>query len=56
MRVQVGDKRFDATATVTSGSERERLWRLMVEVLPQYSEYQTKTTRKLPVVVLTQKT
>lgn len=55
VRIQVGDKRFDATATVASGPERERLWPLMVQVLPQYSEYQTKTTRELPVVVLAPK-
>ena len=57
VRVQVGDKRFDATATtVTSGAERDRLWKMMVSVLPEYAEYQTKTTRQLPVIVLTPKT
>jgi deazaflavin-dependent oxidoreductase (nitroreductase family) len=56
VRVQVGDKRFDAIAAVTSGPERERLWQLMVKALPLYSEYQTKTTRQLPVVLLTPKT
>jgi deazaflavin-dependent oxidoreductase (nitroreductase family) len=54
-RVQVGDKRFDAAASVASGAERERLWDLMVKVLPEYSAYQKKTTRQLPVFVLTPK-
>ena len=55
VRVQVGDKRFDATATVAEGAERERLWPMMVGVLPNYADYQTKTTRQLPVVILTPK-
>jgi len=55
VRVQVGDKRFDATATVATGAERERLWTMMVGVLPSYAEYQTKTTRIIPVIVLTPK-
>jgi proline iminopeptidase len=53
VRVQVGDKRFDATATVATGAERARLWKMMVGVLPSYAEYQTKTTRQIPVVILT---
>jgi hypothetical protein len=35
------------------GAERERLWALMREVWPAYDEYQTKTDREIPVVVLT---
>ena len=54
-RIQVGDKRFDVTASVAIGAERERLWQLMVNVLPEYAEYQKKTTRQLPVFVLTPK-
>jgi proline iminopeptidase len=52
VRAQIGDKRLDATAAVTSGAERKRLWQLMVEGQPLYNEYQAKTTRQLPVVLL----
>ena len=34
---------------VDDGPERERLWALAVEAFPPYAEYQTKTTRKIPV-------
>jgi len=34
------------------GAERPRLWKLMVETFPRYAEYQEKTTRQIPVVVL----
>ena len=55
VRVQVGARRFDAAATVASGTERAQLWKLMVGVLPEYAGYQKKTTRELPVVILTPK-
>ena len=34
---------------VEDGAERERLWALAVEAFPPYAEYQTRTTRKIPV-------
>ena len=53
VQVQVGDKEFDATARTATGEERERLWPLVTKVWPAYDEYQTKTARQIPVVVLT---
>ncbi len=37
---------------VAEGEERERLWRLMNEVWPDYDAYQERTDREIPVVVL----
>jgi deazaflavin-dependent oxidoreductase (nitroreductase family) len=34
---------------VTDPTERERLWKIAVEAFPNYQEYQTKTTRLIPV-------
>jgi len=50
--VQVGAERFAARARVASGDERARLWAHMVDVYPPYVEYQSKTTREIPVIVL----
>ena len=36
---------------ITDTAERERLWKLAVEAFPPYAEYQTKTTRRIPVFV-----
>ena len=33
-------------------AERDDLWTQMVELLPQYEEYQSRTTRQIPIVVL----
>ncbi|MFC6091091.1 nitroreductase family deazaflavin-dependent oxidoreductase [Saccharothrix lopnurensis] len=50
--VQVLADRFQVRSRVATGEERERLWRLMTEVWPDYDEYTRKTDREIPVVVL----
>jgi deazaflavin-dependent oxidoreductase (nitroreductase family) len=50
--VQVKGDKFRARARTAEGEERERLWKMMNEIWPHYDEYQTKTTRQIPVVVL----
>jgi deazaflavin-dependent oxidoreductase (nitroreductase family) len=50
--VQVKADRFRARARTAEGDERERLWKAMNEIWPHYDEYQAKTTRQIPVVVL----
>ncbi|HVP02396.1 MAG TPA: nitroreductase family deazaflavin-dependent oxidoreductase [Solirubrobacteraceae bacterium] len=39
-------------ASVAAGDERARLWDLMNEEWPSYAEYQTRTDREIPVVIL----
>jgi deazaflavin-dependent oxidoreductase (nitroreductase family) len=36
---------------VTDAAERERLWKAAVAAYPPYSEYQTRTTRMIPIFV-----
>jgi deazaflavin-dependent oxidoreductase (nitroreductase family) len=50
--IQVMDERIPARARTAEGEERERLWGLMTEVWPAYNDYQRKTKRQIPVVVL----
>jgi proline iminopeptidase len=52
VEVQVKDDVFRARARVAEGEERERLWRRANEVWRHYDEYQQKTEREIPVVVL----
>jgi proline iminopeptidase len=52
VEVQIKGERFHAQARDAEGDERERLWRRLNEIWPHYDEYQTKTTRQIPVVVL----
>jgi deazaflavin-dependent oxidoreductase (nitroreductase family) len=50
--LQVKDKVFEADARTVESPERERLWEKAVEAWPQYNDYQAKTSRRIPVVVL----
>lgn len=53
--IEVKDERIPVRASTASGDERARLWSLMTEVWPAYDEYQTRTDREIPVVVLTRR-
>ncbi len=50
--VQVKDKVFAATARTAQSPERERLWPIALTAWPLYDNYQHKTDREIPVVVL----
>jgi deazaflavin-dependent oxidoreductase (nitroreductase family) len=52
VNVQIEAQKFEATARTVTGAERARLWALMAKIWPAYDEYQAKTTREIPVVVL----
>ena len=53
VEIQVFDAVLPAVARTATGEERERLWALMRQTWPAYDEYQTRTDREIPVVVLT---
>jgi deazaflavin-dependent oxidoreductase (nitroreductase family) len=52
VEVQVLGDRFQASARTAAGDERARLWALALPQWPSYDEYQTRTEREIPVVVL----
>jgi deazaflavin-dependent oxidoreductase (nitroreductase family) len=51
--VEVGTEKFQAHASVAEEPERTRLYNQMVEVMPGFDDYRRKTTRVIPVIVLT---
>jgi F420H(2)-dependent quinone reductase len=51
--VETGTEEFQARATVATEPERSRLYNQMVAQMPGFAEYQRKTTRVIPVIVLT---
>jgi deazaflavin-dependent oxidoreductase (nitroreductase family) len=51
--VEVGSERFKAKATVPTGDERQRLYDQQAKQMPAFAEYAKKTTRQIPVIVLT---
>ncbi|MDX6421449.1 MAG: hypothetical protein QOG28_6069 [Trebonia sp.] len=53
VELQDGPAKNDYTAREVQGAEREAWWERAVAAWPDYAEYQKKTTRVLPVFVLT---
>ena len=52
VEVQVGTRKLRARARTVAGEERTRLWQKALEFWPPYADYQQKTTREIPVVLL----
>lgn len=50
--VEVGDQVYGATAVVTRGEERDRLFAAIVTKYPFFADHQTKINRTIPVVAL----
>ena len=51
--VEVGTEQFQAQAAISAEPERTRLYIQMVAMMPGFAEYQSKTTRVIPVITLT---
>jgi deazaflavin-dependent oxidoreductase (nitroreductase family) len=51
--MEVGTEKFQAQAEIAQEPERTRLFNLMVGMMPGFADYQQKTTRVIPVIILT---
>jgi deazaflavin-dependent oxidoreductase (nitroreductase family) len=52
VEVQVMDDVFKARAHTADAEEKPELWKLMTATWPAYDDYQKRTEREIPVVVL----
>jgi deazaflavin-dependent oxidoreductase (nitroreductase family) len=52
VEVQIKGDRFPATARTATPEEKPQLWRTMAGLWPAYDDYQQRTEREIPVVVL----
>ena len=50
--VEIGDREVQVEAGVADPEEKARLWEKMVEMYPTYDDYQRKTEREIPLLVL----
>jgi deazaflavin-dependent oxidoreductase (nitroreductase family) len=55
VQIEVGTDTIEVLATEAEGEERDRLFRAQVERSPQFGEYEQKTDRVIPVIVLAPK-
>jgi deazaflavin-dependent oxidoreductase (nitroreductase family) len=53
--LQDGSEPFDVEVRQISGDEYAQWWERAVAVYPSYAEYQTKTSRQIPVFVASRK-
>jgi deazaflavin-dependent oxidoreductase (nitroreductase family) len=53
--IQVRAEHLPVTAHTASPDEKPRLWAIVAEQWPNYDVYQSRTTREIPVVVLSPK-
>ncbi len=51
--VETGSEQFQVRATVATEPERTRLYAKMIAMMPGFADYEKKTTRVIPVIVLT---
>ncbi|PKB73044.1 MAG: nitroreductase [SAR202 cluster bacterium Io17-Chloro-G7] len=52
VEIQLKDDRFPARARTATSEEKGALWEIMTKIWPAYDEYQTKTSRDIPVIVV----
>jgi deazaflavin-dependent oxidoreductase (nitroreductase family) len=52
VQIEAKGETFNATASVTQGSEHDRLWDHHVEERPEFADYPEKSGRTIPVVTL----
>ena len=50
--IELGREKFQARATIATGEERQRLYDAQAAIMPAFADYQQKTSRQIPVVVL----
>jgi deazaflavin-dependent oxidoreductase (nitroreductase family) len=50
--VEVGTERFQVRSRLTAGAERRRLYDAQSALMPGFAEYEQKTTREIPLFVL----
>ena len=50
--VEIGDREVRVRAEEADPQEKARLWRKMVEMYPTYDDYQKKTEREIPLLIL----
>ena len=53
-QVQIGSQAFPVKAAPANPAERARLWPLFVQMFPGFANYQKRTAREIPVVLLKQ--
>ena len=52
VRVEIGTDTHAGKARVAEGEERERIWEAQKRLIPSFAEYEKRTERQIPVVII----
>lgn len=52
VEIEFGTETIPVRARVATGAERERIWTKQKQLMPGFAEYEKRTSREIPVVVL----
>jgi deazaflavin-dependent oxidoreductase (nitroreductase family) len=52
VEIEIGTETIPARAHIASSAEREPIWTKQKQLMPGFAEYEKKTSREIPVVVL----
>lgn len=52
VEVEIGTKTYSARARIARGEERDRIWERQKQLMPGFGDYERRTSRQIPVVVL----
>jgi hypothetical protein len=52
VEIEVGAERLKVRARVAESAERDGIWEIQKERYPGFAEYEAKTARVIPVVIL----
>ena len=50
--VEIGTKTYSGRARVAEGEEHDRIWTRQKELMPGFADYERKTSRQIPVIVV----
>ncbi len=53
--IQMGEDVTAGTARTVADEDRDRVWKIMTAIWPDYDEYSAKTNRKIPLVAISAK-
>ncbi len=53
--IELAGQRIPVSAEQLHGPEREQAWRQIIEAVPRFAGYETKTDREIPVIRLTRR-
>ena len=51
-KIEIGTETYPVKARIPEGAERDQIWERQKELMPGFAEYEQKTTRTIPVVIL----